>query len=167
MSSFVSQLWLLAKQGSASASANTARSVWRNESWQPSTGAGLGKGTGICDFGGSGLPSPPLTEVAKKWHLLKPGESFSLQATQASWHFASSNPGVCTFSAVYLPPSLGESQIRASGDAGIPIPQRKATSARLRYEKRQRQVASSTPAFITERKIVKTCSRLRRHFSSV
>ena len=116
--------------------ATTNGSMWLNESWQPSTGTGLGKGTGICDFGGSGLPSPPITEVAKKWHLLKPGESFYLEANQAGLHFDSSNPGVYTFSAVYLPPSLSDSQVRDLERAGIAIPRWKATSANLRYEKR-------------------------------
>lgn len=111
-------------------------SVWLNESWQPATGTGLGKGIGICDLAGSGRPSPPITEVAEKWHLLKPGESLYIQATQAGLHFESINPGVYTFSAVYLPPSLSDPQIKALEVAGVAIPHQKATSANLRYEKR-------------------------------
>ena len=72
-------------------------SVWLNESWQPPAGDGLGKGTGSCDFVGSGKQPPPIVEVARNWHLLKPGESLYIEATQASLHYESDEPGVYTF----------------------------------------------------------------------
>jgi hypothetical protein len=110
-------------------------SVWLNESWQPSTGNGLGKGSGVCDFAGSDLPSPPFMDVARKWRLLKPGESLYIRAVQAQLHYDSTNPGAYTFSAVYLPPSLGKEQERVLQDAGIAVPRHKAMSASLHYKK--------------------------------
>ena len=56
-------------------------SVWLNESWQPARGDGLGKGMGFCDIGGTSRPSPPITKIARTWHLLKPGESLYIRAT--------------------------------------------------------------------------------------
>ena len=111
-------------------------SFWLNESWQPPAGPGLGKGGGSCDFGGSGLRPPPITETAKHWHVLKPGDSFYLQATQSRLYFHAAKTGVYTFSAVYLPPALTESQIEALEEEDVAIPHQKATSASVQYEKR-------------------------------
>ena len=110
-------------------------SVWLNESWQPPAGDGLAKGAGSCDFGVSGKPPRPIVEVATNWHLLKPGESLYIEATQANLHYESDKPGVYAFSAVYLPPSLDPAQMEALNAAGVAVPQHQATSMSLQYEK--------------------------------
>jgi hypothetical protein len=113
-------------------------SLWLNESWQPPVGNGLGKGSGICDFGGSGLPSPPITELARKWRLLKPGQSLYIRATRVQLHYEATKPGLYTFSAVYFPPLLGRQEVQLLNEAGIAVPRLKAASASVQYRRGDR-----------------------------
>jgi len=109
--------------------------VWLNESWQPSTGTGLGKGIGTCDFGGTSQPPVSVIELAKKWTLLRVGESVYITASSNSLHYETSKPGIYTFSATYLPPMLSnENRLRLKG-VGIVVPEQKAFSENIQYRK--------------------------------
>jgi hypothetical protein len=109
--------------------------VWLNESWQPSTGTGLGKGFGTCDFGGPSQPPVSVIELAKRWTLLRVGESVYITASSNSLHYETSKPGIYTFSATYLPPMLSnENRLRLKG-VGIVVPEQKAFSESIQYRK--------------------------------
>lgn len=110
-------------------------SLWLSESWQPWVGNGLGKGSGFCDFGGSGLPSPLITDLVLRWHLLKRGDSLYIKATRAQLHYDTTRPGLYTFSATYFPPLLSRHDEQFLNQAGITVPRQRAASASIQYRK--------------------------------
>jgi hypothetical protein len=79
------------------------------------------------------MPEPPITERAKSWTILRPGES--TYVSDDALGFESAGPGVYEFSGTYMPPSLTEEQLQILSNAGMYVPRYKAQTEKIRYVK--------------------------------
>jgi hypothetical protein len=110
--------------------------LWLGESWMPATGEGLGKGIGVCDFGGV-YPKQKLTlaELTKTWKVLRPGESFRVVVDSDGLHYDTSRSGTYSFSARYSPPQLSPEAELLLSQSRIMIPRQTIATPSQRYAK--------------------------------
>lgn len=110
--------------------------LWLNESWVPISGIGLGKGVGICDFGGVyPMPTLTLSELTKTWKVLHPGETFRISADKDALHYEAVLSGSYIFSARYSPPQLSTEVKRLLSQSGIVIPGQSVATPEQHYVK--------------------------------
>jgi hypothetical protein len=94
------------------------------------SGAGIGHGCANDTF-----VWPPILERAKKWKVLRPGDSLSIRETANQMFCECKAPGKYEFWAGYLPPSLTPEDKVTLRQASIDFPHHSLESVHMTYEK--------------------------------